>query len=194
MNTEIVWSNLLNELKDELSSLAYDTWFNETKLYKIDKDIAYIIVPMPIHKRHLNDFYGEIIKNKLNKLTNSNYELKFYLQEEIEEEKPSIIDNNESNNKDEEIDKENYNINNNLIKKYTFENFIVGNTNKFASTAALSVAENPGNMYNPFFLYGNSGLGKTHLMHAIGNYIVEHSNKKVLYIMLSIKISNKSSH
>ena len=184
MNTDIVWSNLLNELKDELSSLAYNTWFNDTKLYKLDNGIAYIIVPMPIHKRHLNDFYGEIITTKLNKLANSNYELKFYLQEEIEEEeKPSIIDNNSNNDIDKEISyKENYNINNNLIKKYTFENFIVGNTNKFASTAALSVAENPGNMYNPFFLYGNSGLGKTHLMHAIGNYIVEHSNKKVLYI------------
>lgn len=182
MNTDIVWSNLLNELKDELSSLAYNTWFNDTKLHKLDNGIAYIIVPMPIHKRHLNDFYGEIIINKLNKLTNSNYELKFYLQEELEEEeKPSIIDNNVSDNNDSFI-KENENVNNNLVKKYTFENFVVGNSNKFASTAALSVAENPGKIYNPFFLYGNSGLGKTHLMHAIGNYIVENSNKRVLYI------------
>ena len=182
MNTDIVWSNLLNELKDELSSLAYNTWFNDTKLHKLDNGIAYIVVPMPIHKRHLNDFYGEIIINKLNKLTNSNYELKFYLQEELEEEeKPSIIDNNVSNNNDSFI-KENENVNNNLVKKYTFENFVVGNSNKFASTAALSVAENPGKIYNPFFLYGNSGLGKTHLMHAIGNYIVENSNKRVLYI------------
>ena len=182
MNTDIVWSNLLNELKDELSSLAYNTWFNDTKLHKLDNGIAYIVVPMPIHKRHLNDFYGEIIINKLNKLTNSNYELKFYLQEELEEEeKPSIIDNNVSDNNDSYI-KENENVNNNLVKKYTFENFVVGNSNKFASTAALSVAENPGKIYNPFFLYGNSGLGKTHLMHAIGNYIVENSNKRVLYI------------
>lgn len=182
MNTDIVWSNLLNELKDELSSLAYNTWFNDTKLHKLDNGIAYIVVPMPIHKRHLNDFYGEIIINKLNKLTNSNYELKFYLQEELEEEeKPSIIDNNISDNNDSFI-KENENVNNNLVKKYTFENFVVGNSNKFASTAALSVAENPGKIYNPFFLYGNSGLGKTHLMHAIGNYIVENSNKRVLYI------------
>ena len=182
MNTDIVWSNLLNELKDELSSLAYNTWFNDTKLHKLDNGIAYIVVPMPIHKRHLNDFYGEIIINKLNKLTNSNYELKFYLQEELEEEeKTSIIDNNVSNNNDSFI-KENENVNNNLVKKYTFENFVVGNSNKFASTAALSVAENPGKIYNPFFLYGNSGLGKTHLMHAIGNYIVENSNKRVFYI------------
>ena len=183
MNTDIVWSNLLNELKDELSSLAYDTWFNETKLYKLDNGVASIIVPMPIHKRHLNDFYGEIIINKLNKLTNSNYELKFYLQEELEDDDEITLlgEDNNSNEVDTYL-KENDNVNNNLIKKYTFENFVVGNSNKFASTAALSVAENPGKIYNPFFVYGNSGLGKTHLMHAIGNYIVEHSNKRVLYI------------
>ena len=70
----------------------------------------------------------------------------------------------------------------NLISKYTFENFIVGNSNKLAHAAALSVAENPGNMYNPLFIYGNSGLGKTHLMHAIGNYITENSNRRVLYV------------
>ena len=183
MNTDIVWSNLLNELKDELSSLAYDTWFNETKLYKLDNGVASIIVPMPIHKRHLNDFYGEIIINKLNKLTNSNYKLKFYLQEELEDDDEITLlgEDNNSNEVDTYL-KENDNVNNNLIKKYTFENFVVGNSNKFASTAALSVAENPGKIYNPFFVYGNSGLGKTHLMHAIGNYIVEHSNKRVLYI------------
>jgi len=183
MNTDILWSKILNNIKDELSSLAYDTWFNETKLYKLDNGVASIIVPMPIHKRHLNDFYGEIIINKLNKLTNSNYELKFYLQEELEDDDEITLlgEDNNSNEVDTYL-KENDNVNNNLIKKYTFENFVVGNSNKFASTAALSVAENPGKIYNPFFVYGNSGLGKTHLMHAIGNYIVEHSNKRVLYI------------
>ena len=73
-------------------------------------------------------------------------------------------------------------VNSNLISKYTFDNFVVGNSNKFAHAGALSVAENPGKMYNPLFIYGNSGLGKTHLMHAIGNYIVKNSNKKVLYV------------
>ena len=182
MNTDIVWSNLLNELKDELSSLAYDTWFNDTKLFKLDNGVASIIVPMPIHKRHLNDFYRDIIISKLNKLTNSNYDLKFYLQEELEDDDDSSIIKDNNFKESDDYLKENDNVNNNLVKKYTFENFVVGNSNKFASTAALSVAENPGKIYNPFFLYGNSGLGKTHLMHAIGNYIVEHSNKRVLYI------------
>ena len=178
MNVNILWSKLLDQIKSELTSLSYRTWFADTELYKLNNDKAYIIVPMPIHKKHLQDNYYDIIVSKLNEITGSTYDLNFLLKEEIEEEikkqekieeKNNIIDNND-------------NVNSNLNKKYVFDNFIVGNSNKFAHAAALSVAENPGNMYNPLFLYGNSGLGKTHLMHAIGNYIVENSNKKVLYV------------
>ena len=183
MNFDVIWSNLLNQIKEKLDSLAYNTWFVETKLYKLENGKAIIIVPMPIHKNHIKDKYSDLIKEILFNLTETNYELKFLLQEEIEEDNNKIeIINNNKNTNDDIIIVNNDNINNNLNKRYTFENFIVGNTNKFAHAAALSVAENPGNMYNPLFLYGNSGLGKTHLMHAIGNYIVDNTNKKVLYV------------
>ena len=86
MNFDVIWNNLLNQIKDELSSLAYDTWFAETKLYKLEDNKATIIVPMPIHKNHLKDNYSEIITSKLLNLTDSNYELIFVLSEEIEEE------------------------------------------------------------------------------------------------------------
>ena len=179
MNVEVLWSNLLEKLKTELTSLSYDTWFSETKLYKLDNGKAYIVVPMPIHKKHLLNNYSTIIKDNLNILTGTNYELIFILNDEVEdnkdEEKVDLITHTDSNIKND-------NINNNLNKRYTFDNFIVGNSNKFAQASALSVAENPGLLYNPLFLYGNSGLGKTHLMHAIGNYIVEHSEKRVLYV------------
>ena len=179
MNLDSIWSNLLNKIKSELNSLSYNTWFADTKLYKLENNTATIIVPMPIHKKHLLDNYEILIKNTLFDIIGSPYDIILLLNEEIEEESKkelSLIENNE-------IKKDIYNnVNNNLNSKYTFDNFIVGNSNKFAHAAALSVAENPGNMYNPLFLYGNSGLGKTHLMHAIGNYIIIHSNKKVLYV------------
>ena len=181
MNVDILWSNLLTQIKDELTSLSYNTWFADTELYKLENGKAYIIVPMPIHKKHLIDNYSHLISSKLSDITGTNYELTLFLKEEIESE---LKEKEEIKTKSKENfeSPQNYNVNANLNKKYVFDNFIVGNSNKFAHAAALSVAENPGNMYNPLFLYGNSGLGKTHLMHAIGNYIVENSNKKVLYV------------
>ena len=182
LNVDILWSNLLNQIKDEVDSLAYTTWFMETKLYKFEDGKAYVIVPMAIHKNHLRSFYDDLITTKLNSITGTSYEMVYLLNEEVEEIKKKEesvelhTDNISSSNEQTSYAQSN------LLKKYTFENFIVGNSNKFAHAAALSVAENPGNMYNPLFIYGNSGLGKTHLMHAIGNYIYENSNKKVLYV------------
>ena len=181
MNVDILWSKFLDSIKDDLSSLSYSTWFQDTKLYRLEDNKAYIVVPMPIHKKHLMDNYSELISNKLIEITGTTYDLVFILEEEIigleldedDKEEPIHISN--------ENKPKMYN-STNLKRKYLFENFIVGNSNKFAHAAALSVAENPGNMYNPLFLYGNSGLGKTHLMHAIGNYIVDNSEKRVLYV------------
>lgn len=178
MNVDILWTNFLTQVKDELSSLSYGTWFKDTKLYKLKDGKAIIIVPMPIHKKHLLDNYSTLISEKLSSITGTNYELEFVLSEETEKFNEKI--NEDKENMDRGVPP-NY-FQSNLKTKYTFDNFIVGNSNKFAQAAALSVAENPGNMYNPLFIYGNSGLGKTHLMHAIGNYITNNSDKKVLYV------------
>ena len=182
MDYDVLWSKVLDLIKNEVSSLSFNTWFSETTLYNIKDDKAYIIVPMSIYKNHLKNNYYELIENNINKVFNGHYELIFILQDEIEEKETNneiILDDSQANVK---TIVGNENINNNINKKYTFENFIVGNSNRFAQAAALSVAENPGTMYNPLFLYGNSGLGKTHLMHAIGNYIIENTNKTVLYV------------
>ena len=181
MNVDIIWSNLLDNIKDKLTSLSYNTWFDETELYKLNSDKAYIIVPMPIHKKHLSDNYYDLISSNLYALTNNNYDLVFLLREEIEDEKDEV-DDILSDLKDNNRVSINSKINSNLNRNYTFDNFIVGNSNKFAHAAALSVAENPGRIYNPLFLYGNSGVGKTHLMHAIGNFIQDNSDKRVLYV------------
>ncbi len=189
MNVDILWSKFLAEVKDDLTSLSYDTWFKDTQLYKLSNGKAYIIVPMPIHKKHLADNYSDLILNHLNDITGTNFELVFLLKEEIkdivdegEEEKPSDDEESNPQNIVETVGVPHNQQQSNLKSEYTFDNFIVGNSNKFAHAAALSVAENPGNMYNPLFIYGNSGLGKTHLMQAIGNYIIKNSNRKVLYV------------
>lgn len=173
MNVDIIWNNALKEIKEELSSLAFSTWFQDVTLKEIKDDTAIIIVPMAIHKRHLYDNYRNLIQESLNKITGTNFELEFYLENEIKND-----DENKPRENEENFPKQKSNLNSN----YLFDNFIVGNSNKFAQAAGLSVAENPGKIYNPLFIYGNSGLGKTHLMHAIGNYIVQNSQKKVLYV------------
>ncbi len=188
MNVKIIWSNFLNSIKNNMTPLSFNTWFKDTELYEYKDGVAKIIVPMGMFKRHLATRYYDLIVSTLSEIIGDNIEAEFYLREEIEEEEQKEKQNDNFINN--YVDKTNINYNNplervhksNLNKNYTFDNFIVGNSNRFAQAAAFDVAENPGNIYNPLFIYGNSGLGKTHLMHAIGNYIEEHSNKKVLYV------------
>ena len=182
MNVKIIWSNFLNSIKNEMTPLSFNTWFKDTELYEYKDGVAKIIVPMGMFKRHLATRYYDLITSTLSDIIGDNVDIQFFLKEEIEkeekvvkEERISLFDSQIENN----IERKHKS---NLNPNYTFENFIVGNSNRFAQAAALDVAENPGNIYNPLFIYGNSGLGKTHLMHAIGNYIEQHSNKKVLYV------------
>ncbi len=174
MNIEAIWKSFLNKIKDELKQpLLYDAWFADTKLIELNDDYAKILVPMPIHKKHLKTNYNEIIETIFNEITGSNFKIEYITEEELEQN--IIIDIDNIGVPADEFES-------NLDPKHTFDNFIVGESNKFAKYNALAIAEKPGQIYNPLFIYGSSGLGKTHLMHAIGNYIVENSNKKVLYI------------
>ena len=182
-DNSILWSKILDRIKTELSSLSFQVWFEETKLYDLNNGVAKIIVPYVLHKEHLAKNYKKLITSSFIEEIGQTVELEFLIQEEIDEEEEEV--NSKKDNELENLtyeDSGNANFESNLNKKYTFENFVVGNSNKFAHAAALAVAENPGKMYNPLFIYGNSGLGKTHLMFAIGNYIEKHSNKRVLYI------------
>ena len=180
MNTDILWNNFLDKIKERISPLSYDTWFKDTKLKKIDKNVAIIEVPMSLHKKHLEENYLDEIEEIFNSITGTNFTFQFKLESELLEEKT----NDDIIQEVRETPGVPYqsNISANLKSEYTFDNFIVGDSNRFAFTAARAVAEKPGKAYNPLFLYGKSGLGKTHLMHAIGNYILENSNKRVLYV------------
>lgn len=182
MNYDLLWSKVLDDIKENenISPMAYTTWFQSTKLHKIEGNEATIVVPMEIYRVKLNSYYLQDIINCLQKETNQTYEINFILADEVinkDTESTIIVDNNPSN-----LKKIEYHHQSNLDKKYTFDNFVVGNSNKIAHAAAFAVAESPGELYNPLFIYGASGLGKTHLMQAIGNYIEDKYNKRVLYI------------
>ncbi len=170
MDEEFSWDNFLNVIKSKLSSVSYDTWFRDTKIANMTDNSISIEVPMTFHKNFLNDNYYDLIESILKQLTGKTYDITFVVEEDIKDKK--IIEETQVKT----------NFQSNLNPKYTFENYVIGDSNRFAQTAAVAVAEQPGKVYNPLFIHGKSGLGKTHLMHAIGNYIVEHSNKNVLYV------------
>ena len=172
MEPKKLWNLFLTNIKNELSPIAYETWFSETELVSLDNGIAKVIVPMHIHKKNLKENYNEIMEEIFTNIAGSNFKFEFYLKEEIKD--------NNINVESTLNTKSSYDTN--LNQQYNFDNFIVGQSNKFAHATALAVAKTPGYMYNPLFIYGNSGLGKTHLMHAIGNYITKNSNKNVLYV------------
>ena len=174
MDLQTIWEKFLLKIKENIAPILYETWFLDTKLFELKDNCAKVEVPMHVHKKHLKENYNDLIEEIFTEITGSNFKFEYYTNDEIE---TNI-----------EIDTDNLGVpisnifESNLNQQYTFDTFIVGESNKFARATALAVAEKPGVMYNPLFLYSNSGLGKTHLMHAIGNYIIKNSKKNVLYV------------
>ena len=172
-----LWSKFLSILSNDINDITFNTWFKPLELYKLDQENNKIIIKVPMNtfKTILKNKWYDIIENTLFDITGITYEISFVGEEDILE---SIEENNNSNI---EIIEEQQIFETNLKKEFTFDNYVIGETNKFAKTTAMAVASQPGKIYNPLFIYGKCGVGKTHLMHAIGNYIVEHTDLKVLY-------------
>lgn len=176
LKSEELWDKFLVAMQEKMNPISFNTWFKPLKLQELNtKDNKIIIqVPMGVHKTTLETSWHQVIEETLQELTGNTFEL-VYVLEDLQTAKDKSDDKVRSKKINEEV------FVTNLKKEFTFDNFVTGDTNKFAKTAAIAVAEAPGKIYNPLFMYGKSGVGKTHLMHAIGNYITEHSNLKVLY-------------
>ncbi len=174
MDLNNIWNSFLEKIKNEIATISYETWFAETKLINLRDNTATVLVPYHSQKKMLIENYKDIIEEIFTEVTGTNFKFNYVIEEEVENN--LNVDNQIIGVPNNKI------LESNLDSKYTFENFMIGPSNKFAATSALAVAEQPGKMYNPLFIYGSSGLGKTHLMHSIGNYIIKNSNKTVLYI------------
>ena len=177
MNTQTLWKNFLEIINNKVNPISFNTWFKDASLINIENNKAIIQVPMMLQKNLLMKNYYDLIEETFLSLTGKNYEISFVLEEEMNKQILEEKKAEEENKKSTQV----FN-NSNLNNKYTFNNFIVGESNRFAQTAGLAVAQNPGELYNPLFIYGKSGVGKTHLMHAIGNYIKDNSKLNVLYV------------
>ena len=174
------WDDIKNTIRKEyeLSDISYSTWIEPLKLYKVEDNVVTIVIPLDqAHAlNYISSKYKSYFQVTISEMMNKTYEIIFDLEKNVEQ-------NNKSG---DSIKKPVYNItyeNANLNPKYKFDTFVVGSNNKFAHSAALAVAETPGGAYNPLFIYGGAGLGKTHLMHSIGHFILEQNpDKKVLYV------------
>lgn len=183
MNREEFWNNFLQFINTKVSNISFNIWFKDAKLVNVSNGVLTIEVSSTYIKQHITSYYDDVLEEAIKATSDISYTYEIVTPDEVRHDEPVIIE--------EVPDLPKYKDNNtNLNPTYTFDNFVIGDTNRLAATVGLSVAEQPGKLYNPLFLYGKSGLGKTHLMHAIGNHVRENSNKSVLYITSETFISD----
>ena len=174
-------------LKEEVTSISFETWIKPLKIKSIDNNNIVFIANSEYQKDSIETRYSSLIFNTIKYITNRDYTFSVILEDSNVQDNELVISENQNINENESYDYSNTNLN----PKYTFETFVVGNNNRFAHAAALAVGDSPSNSYNPLFLYGGVGLGKTHLMHAIGNRILSNNRSaKVLYVT-SEKFTNQ---
>ena len=191
---EEVWKDTLEKIEDKLSTPSFETWFQPTEMLGIKNNTALIEVPNEFAKDWLETRYSKLIKESLLEATNNSYEIKFIIpemEETIELEEKDEEEETEEEPKVKEETAANKKIEADLNSEYTFDTFVIGSSNQFAHAASLAVAEAPAKAYNPLFIYGDVGLGKTHLMHAIGNYVFNHKPELQIMYLTSEKFTNR---
>ena len=172
------WDEILHTVKAEhdISDISFDTWIRPLEVYGVEGNTLYILVPsVQMTLNYISKKYQLPLKVAIAEITGVEYDIQFILPEQA-----SALNTNNKEKKrftSEAAEKSNLNPN------YKFETFVVGSNNRFAQSASLAVAESPGEAYNPLYIYGGPGLGKTHLMHSIGHFILEgNPDAKVLYV------------
>ena len=189
---QIEKDELLNQakelLKEEVTQIAYETWFSPMTITEMTNNKIVLKASSPYAKEMLETRYADLVLNTFKFITNKDWTVSVFAYEDGKSgESEGVIVSNNQYSQEPEIETSNRTLN----PKYTFDTFVVGNNNRFAHAAAIAVGDKPGESYNPLFLYGGVGLGKTHLMQAIGNRILQNNRAaKILYVT-SEKFTNQ---
>lgn len=184
-NIHDLWKVALEKIEEKISKPSFDTWLKDTKAESLEGSTLTVSAPNEFARDWLEEQYSQLISNILLEVTGAKLVIKLIVQDTaIEEEikpqpKPIHQDNEAHDGKTM------------LNPKYTFDTFVIGSGNRFAHAASLAVAEAPAKAYNPLFIYGGVGLGKTHLMHAIGHYVLEHNKNANVVYLSSEKFTNE---
>ncbi|MCB5261607.1 MAG: chromosomal replication initiator protein DnaA [Candidatus Cloacimonetes bacterium] len=177
-----IWQNILDKLEENINEQSFKTWFYETKLVDMSDKQLIIRVPTQFSANYLNQNYKEVLSEISFTLYARKYDIQFITY-------PYRAVNENSDIPD--YSEKKVSLNARLNERYNFEEFVVGHNNNFAYSAAKAVAENPGYTYNPLFIYGESGMGKTHLMQAVGNFVLKEGRNCSIYYTTSEAFTNE---
>lgn len=189
-NINDLWNKALAAMEKKVSKPSFETWLKSTAAHALQNDTLVITAPNEFARDWLESRYSSLISETLQDVTGAALDVKFIIpqnqmEEEVDFEKVLKKTQKVNVEQQEEVTQSMLN------PKYTFDRFVIGSGNRFAHAASLAVAEAPAKAYNPLFIYGGVGLGKTHLMHAIGHYVIDHKpNAKVAYLS-SEKFTNE---
>lgn len=187
-NLKELWEKTLNIIKGEMSEVSFNTWIKSCEPLSISSNTIKISVPNSFTQDILERRYKDLVANSIKAVCSKLYNIEFLIASDIQDEPTEKPELDIKNKKSIVVNDE---MSTTLNPKYTFDSFVIGNSNRFAHAASLAVAESPAKAYNPLFIYGGVGLGKTHLMHAIGHYVLENNpNAKVVYVS-SEKFTNE---
>lgn len=190
-----IWRAVLSEMENHLSKPSIETWLKNTRPISLQENTFVVEVPNDFTRNWLKNHYYRNLTSSLQKVINDDYNIHFVIkQDSLINRHPDMKIPYETCREEESsksVRKDLSSVCKWLNPKYTFDSFVIGSNNRLAQAASLAVAETPSRAYNPLFIYGGVGLGKTHLLHAIGHYVISHNISQNVVYLSSEKFTNQ---